>query len=81
MTNFLLHRLHKFPNFYLNCGYIILLYFPVPEGRVEPSIEEWVVAGGGHGHHVAQEEGHVVHGPAGWVAEGNRGKQRISSHL
>ena len=67
-------------NFYINCAYIIICR-AVPEGRVEPSIEEGIVAGGGHGHHVAEEEGHVVHGPAGWVGEGSRGKQRITAQL
>ena len=36
----------------------------VPEGLVEPPVEEGVVAGGGHGEGVAREEGHVVPLPA-----------------
>ena len=36
----------------------------VPEGLVEPPVEERVVAGGGHGEGVAEEEGHVVPLPA-----------------
>ena len=36
----------------------------VPEGLVEPPVEERVVAGGGHGEGVAGEEGHVVPLPA-----------------
>ena len=36
----------------------------VPEGLVEPPVEERVVAGGGHGEGVAGEEGDVVPPPA-----------------
>ena len=36
----------------------------VPEGLVEPPVEEGVVAGGGHREGVAGEEGHVVPPPA-----------------
>ena len=36
----------------------------VPEGLVEPPVEERVVAGGGHGEGVAGEEGDVVPLPA-----------------
>ena len=35
-----------------------------PERSVEPAIEEGVVAGGGHGDHVGEEEHHVVQRPA-----------------
>ena len=36
----------------------------VPEGLVEPPVEEGVIAGGGHGEGVAGEEGEVVPSPA-----------------
>ena len=35
-----------------------------PECVVEPAVEEWVVAVGAHGEHVAQEEDEVVVVPA-----------------
>ena len=31
-----------------------------PEGGIEPAIKEWVVAGGGHGDDVREEEADVV---------------------
>ena len=34
-----------------------------PEGGVEPAVQEGVVAGGGHGDDVGEEEGDVVVGP------------------
>ena len=34
-----------------------MLMFPVPEGVVEPAVEERVAAGGRHGDHVAAGEG------------------------
>ena len=34
-----------------------------PEGGVEPAVQEGVVAGGGHGDDVGEEEGHIVIGP------------------
>ena len=34
-----------------------------PEGGIEPAVQEGVVAGGGHGDDVGEEEGHIVIGP------------------
>ena len=34
-----------------------------PEGGIEPAVQERVVAGGGHGDDVGEEEGDVVIGP------------------
>ena len=40
------------------------LISPLPEGLVQPPVEEGIVAGGGHGEGVAGEEGDVVPLPA-----------------
>ena len=51
----------------------------LPEGVVEPPVEERVVAGGGHGGQVAEEEGQVVEGPAAWARQYNSTKCYLTS--